>query len=147
MRLIHVPLTDKEAVCAAAQSVVLLSVDRLRLAKRRWRGIAEDGAEFGFDLEKPLRHGMAFLIADLTLYRVAQLPEPVIEIEAPSTPGEFARLGWMLGNLHFPVEVRPESLRVCDDPAIRQMLLREQIAHSFSEAIFIPLAGAHSHGN
>ncbi len=147
MRLIHAPLTDDEANCADTQLVVLLIVDRLRLAKRRWRGVAEDGAEFGFDLEKPLRHGMPFFKADSTLYRVAQLPEPVIEIEAPSTPGEFARVGWMLGNLHFPVEILPKTLRVCDDPAIRQMLLREQIAHSFSEAIFIPLAGAHSHGN
>ncbi|NBV86418.1 MAG: urease accessory protein UreE [Verrucomicrobia bacterium] len=147
MRLIHAPLSEEEADCATTQRVVHLSVDRLRLAKRRWRGVAEDGTEFGFDLEKPLRHGTPFFKADSTLYRVSQLPEPIIEIEAPSAPGEFARLGWMLGNLHFPVEILPKSLRVSDDPAIRQMLLRERIAHSLSEAIFIPLAGAHSHGN
>ena len=27
-----------------------LRVDRVTLAKRRWRGSAEDGCEFGFDL-------------------------------------------------------------------------------------------------
>ncbi len=36
---------------------VRISADRLTLAKRRWRGIADDGREFGFDLAAPLADG------------------------------------------------------------------------------------------
>ena len=41
--------------------VILLSVDRHTLARKRWRGVASDGSEFGFDLENSLKHGAAFL--------------------------------------------------------------------------------------
>jgi hypothetical protein len=41
---------------------VRLIADRLTLTKRRWRGAAEDGRKFGFDLEGPLIHGTSFLL-------------------------------------------------------------------------------------
>ena len=36
---------------------VTLSAERRQFLKRRWRGIAEDGTEFGFDLETRLTDG------------------------------------------------------------------------------------------
>ena len=145
MRLIHAPLNTDEL--SGSRSLIPLHTDRLRLAKSRWRGTAQDGCEFGFVLEKPMRHGTFFFQTDAALYQVVQLPEPVIEFTLPTAPRESTRLGWLLGNLHFPVEILPSIVRVSDDPAIRQMLLREGIAHQITEALFQPLAGAHSHGN
>jgi urease accessory protein len=145
MRLIHAPLNTDEL--SGSRSLIPLHTDRLRLAKSRWRGTAQDGCEFGFVLEKPMRHGTFFFQTDAALYQVVQLPEPVIEFTLPAASGESTRLGWLLGNLHFPVEILPATVRVSDDPAIRQMLLREGIPHYFLEALFQPLAGAHSHGN
>jgi len=145
MRLIHAPLPAHELL--GSRSLIFLHTDRLRLAKSRWRGTAQDGCEFGFVLEKPIRHGTFFFQTAEALYQVVQLPEPVIEFTLPTAPRESTRLGWLLGNLHFPVEILPSIVRVSDDPAIRQMLLREGIAHQITEALFQPLAGAHSHGN
>ena len=39
---------------------ISLTVERRVLAKRRWRGQAEDRTDFGFDLQAPLRHGICF---------------------------------------------------------------------------------------
>ncbi len=142
MRLIHGPLSHS----VVGDAVVRLEVDRLRLAKRRWRGFAEDEAEFGFDLEAPLRDGDVFYHSGTHAYVVRQLPEPVIEVACPDAPAAAARLGWLLGNLHFPLEIRRGVLRVCDDPALRQMLAREGWQHQIVEAVFQPMAGSHSHG-
>ena len=42
---------------ATAFAKISIPIDRYTLAKRRWRGVAEDGREFGFDLEAPLADG------------------------------------------------------------------------------------------
>ena len=42
------------------QNEISLTVERRVLAKRRWRGQAEDGTDFGFDLISPLRNGICF---------------------------------------------------------------------------------------
>ena len=142
MRLIYAPLLD-----AHLEGVpVLLKVDRLQLAKRRWRGVAADREEFGFDLERPLIDGALFFTDGPVYYRIEQLPEPVIDIPCPEGPLHAARLGWLLGNLHFPIQLLPDRLRIADDTAIRQLLKRESIAYTALESVFHPFAGAQSHG-
>jgi urease accessory protein len=123
-----------------------LRADRHTLAKCRWRGQAADGREFGFDLAAPLAHEACFFIDGETHYVIEQQPEPVLEI-ALATPGDAARLGWQIGNLHLVVQVLPAALRVADDPAAAQMLARENIAFQRRDAVFQPLGrgGAHHH--
>jgi len=123
----------------------LLHVDRLTLAKRRWRGTAEDGTEFGFDLAAPLTDGAAFHASAHTVYVIAQQPEPVLEIALIPRPAPVARLGWAIGNLHFPIQVTEEVIRVPDDPALRQLFEREKIPFTARESVFIPFAKAHRH--
>ncbi len=123
-----------------------LSVDRLTLAKRRWRGVAEDGAEFGFDLTTPLPDGAVFRATENAVYVIAQGAEPVLEIALISRPAPVARLGWAVGNLHFPIQVTDEVIRVPDDPALRQLFEREKIPFTECERVFIPFAKAHQHG-
>ena len=144
MRLIHAPLST--ACLEQTDAVVLLQLDRLRLAKRRWRGTADDGMEFGFDLELPFRDGTLFYRDGGAVYRIQQMPEPVIEIACPADPLGAARVGWLLGNLHFPLELQGGRLRVADDPAVRQMAGREGLEHFFCDAVFQPVAGGHTHG-
>ena len=121
-------------------------MDRLTLARRRWRGVALDGTEFGFDLEHPLADGDVFHQSDTAFYRIAQQPEPVLEI-ALSSPLDAAQTGWKIGNLHFQIAVTAQTILAPDDPAIRQMLEREHIAYRPASAIFRPLGGGHSHGH
>jgi urease accessory protein len=126
---------------------VRVPVDRNTLAKRRWRGIAEDGKEFGFDLAEPINHGAHFFAVGDNYYVIEQQPEEVLEIPV-TTPEQAARVAWNLGNLHFGVEVLPNAVRVAPDPAVQQFLAREGVSFQRVQAIFRPLsAGAHHHSH
>lgn len=133
----------------AQQSIIRLPVDRLLLAKRRWRGVAEDGREFGFDLQNALPDGATIFTTETTSYVLAQKYEPVLELSLSETglhdPAQAARVGWLIGNLHFQIEVTPEVVRVMDDPAVRQMFEREGLPYTACKRVFHPLAGGHHH--
>jgi urease accessory protein len=132
---------------APGEARVPLFVERMVLAKRRWRALAEDGREFGFDLVRPLDDGDAFFRADGAVYVLAQKPEPVLEIFTGTAPGRAAQLGWMIGNLHFPLAIETDVLRVPDDPALRQLFERENVPFTACEAVFKPIRAAHSHSH
>jgi urease accessory protein len=120
-------------------------VDRLALSKRRWRGVAEDGREFGFDLDAPLSNDAPVFQSDSAVYVIAQKFEPVLEVALAADAPAAARLGWIIGNLHFPLEVAGAVVRVADDPALRQLFEREHIAFTACKRVFHPLSGAHHH--
>jgi urease accessory protein len=128
------------------EQIVVLTADRATLGKRRWRGVAEDGREFGFDLDEVLSHGSAFFREAGKCYVISQAAEPVLTIEIGQDPTRAAILAWQIGNLHFPIEVTTSTICCADDPAIRQMLQREQIAWRQATAVFRPFAGTgHAH--
>jgi urease accessory protein len=128
---------------------ILIPIDRHTLAKRRWRGLADDGREFGFDLEAPLPDGAAVFRNDTAVYVIAQKYEPVLEVRSSEfgggQTGQAAKLGWMIGNLHFQIEVIGELVRVVDDPAVRQLFERERIPFTACKRIFHPLSVGHRH--
>ena len=132
-----------------ARSRLALSVDRLTLQKRRWRGHAVDGAEFGFDLEHALADGDVFFQSAAAVYHLAQRPEPVLEIPLGADPAAAAQLGWRLGNLHFPLALAEDKnvALAVDDPAVRQMLAREHLTFTPAERVFRPISGGHPHGH
>jgi urease accessory protein len=133
----------------SSRQKIPLWVDRHTLAKRRWQGSADDGADFGFDLETPLHHGDIIFETDTAQYVLSQKPEPVLEVPL-GEPVEAARTAWSLGNLHFPIEVRSQSIRVVDDPAARLCLERDHIPFKSVTDIFHPIkaiAQGHSHGH
>ena len=131
---------------AADEQIVMLTVERATLGKRRWRGVARDGREFGFDLDQAMAHGAVFFRERGTCYVIEQAPEPVLEIELGRESGRAAVIGWQIGNLHFPVEVAGEAIRCPDDPAIRQLLRREKIAWRTMVAVFRPISsGGYAH--
>jgi len=124
---------------------VLLRVDRATLAKRRWRGMAEDGREFGFDLKQPINHGAHFFAEGKDHYVIDQTPEEVLEIQV-TTVEQAARVAWSLGNLHFGIQVLASAVRVTEDPAVLQLLSREGIAYERVRCVFQPYSsGDHHH--
>lgn len=141
MELIHHALPEQNP----ALPTVRIPVERLTLAKRRWRGVAEDGREFGFDLEAPLADHAAIFQSDTATYVLAQKYEPVLEVALGTDSPTAARLGWMIGNLHFQIEVAGEIVRVVDDPAVRQLFERERITYTACKRVFHPLSGGHHH--
>ena len=138
--IIRAPLAD----AAASLAVIALPIDRFTLAKRRWRGKAADGREFGFELERPLRHGDAFFATDTHVYRIEQTPEPLLKV-ALGSANQAAATAWQIGNMHCPIQVAADHLLVEDDPILRQVLEREGVAYETTTGVFQPLGGSSGH--
>ncbi|MDE0577339.1 MAG: urease accessory protein UreE [Opitutales bacterium] len=132
-----------DEACADSPSVSL-KVERRVLAKRRWRGQAADGTDFGFDLSAPLKHGDQFHFANEQRYQIEQLPEQVFKVAYPD-PREAAHRAWQVGNLHFPAQFTDGYLLVENDLAIRQMLERNDIPFEEAEEVFQPVVAAAGH--
>ena len=123
---------------------IALNVERRVLAKRRWRGQAEDGMDFGFDLQAPLRHGVCFHSEQDRNYVIDQKPEAVFRVPYPNQQ-EAAHRAWQVGNLHFPAQFTETYLLVEGDLAVRHMLDRNQIPFEESIEVFQPVMAASNH--
>lgn len=132
MLIIYAPLADSDP----GLPEVALRVGRRTLAKRLWRGVAEDGVEFGFELETPLRHGSAFCQTSEVRYVIAQEPEPVLEIALDLPSSAVAGIGWVVGNLHLEFSSEATRLLTPDEPAARQLFERIQISYRPIIAVF-----------
>ena len=115
LQLIHAPIASLNQ----ALPEVALTVERLTVAKRIWRGVAADGPRScGFELERPLRHGETFWQSDRARYVIAQQPEAVVEISHRSSASSAAAgIGWAVGNLHL--ELKRGARRGCSRPTSR----------------------------
>jgi urease accessory protein len=134
MQLIHAPV----ATADARLPEILLAVERTTLAKRIWRGRAADGAEFGFELERPLRHRDVFFQTIAARYVIDQQLEAVVEIALQIAPSAAAGIGWAVGNRHLELSAEPHRLLALDEPAVRQLLERLQVPYQQTTAIFRP---------
>ncbi|HSI85673.1 MAG: urease accessory protein UreE [Candidatus Methylacidiphilales bacterium] len=133
MQIINRMVSDKSQRPEAEQ--IKLIAERSLFLKRRWRGHAEDGTEFGFDLESRLRHGSVFHQTELADYIICQQAEQVYQVSLQNDPAFAALAGWKIGNLHFPVQITEGWLRTLPDPAISQLFERE--GWSFEEVIVV----------
>jgi len=134
MQLIHAPLGSPNL----GLSERAIRVDRQKLSKRLWRGVAEDGQEFGFELERPLKDGETVWETAAARYCVRQEPEPVLEVSLDLPASAAAGIGWAIGNLHLELSAEATRLLAPDDPAVRQLLERLGIAYRESTAVFRP---------
>ncbi len=115
-----------------------LFAERRLFLKRRWRGVAADGTEFGFDLESRLKIGGVIHRTETADYVVWQEPEPVYVVRLASVESA-ALLGWQIGNLHMAVEIKDGEIRAQHDSAVRQLLEREGHAFMEKSVVFQPL--------
>lgn len=130
----------RQAVATPHRSltVVILRVERVTLAKRLWRGTADDGTEFGFELDAPLKHGDTFHETTTGRYVIEQLAEPVVEISLNIPASAAAGIGWAIGNLHLELSAEPTRLIAPDEPAMRQLLERLKVPFRQTSAVFRP---------
>ena len=142
MHLIHHLLAASSDLSIDRQ--IILAAERRQFLKRRWRGIAEDGTEFGFDLEDRLADAGVIFQHDGNDYIVRQLPEVVYRIPFAG-PAQAALAAWKTGNLHLPVQILEDAILVLHDEAMGQLLEREGWDYSEPEVIFTPMkAMAHT---
>jgi urease accessory protein len=121
-----------------ATEQIELVAERGMFLKRRWRGAAANGTEFGFDLETRLIDGCVFHQTDSHDYVIRQEMETVYQL-SPATADDAALMGWNIGNLHFPVQITDGAIRVTRDPAIQQLIEREGWAFNEVSVVFNPL--------
>jgi urease accessory protein len=131
-------ITATVAAPDSALPEINLHVDRITLAKRLWRGAAEDGTEFGFELAAPLKHGDAVFQSATARYVILQQAEPVVEISLAIAPSAAAGIGWAVGNLHLELQAEPTRLLASDEPAVRNLLARLNVPFTATTAIFRP---------
>lgn len=136
MQLIHRMLAPEPSL--PPERRVPLHAERRQFLKRRWRGTAEDGTEFGFDLAERLVDGCVIFLRDGTEYTVRQLPETVYRLPF-ATPADAALIAWKTGNLHMPAQILDDAILVLHDPAMAQLIEREGWDFSEPELIFTPM--------
>lgn len=141
MHLVQTPVLQPDPALAE----IPVRVERITLAKRLWRGAAEDGAEFGFELAAPLQHGDVVRQTAAARYVVEQIPEPVVEIPLDLPPSAAAGIGWAIGNLHLELSAEPARLLAPDEPAVRRLLERLGVPFRPATAVFRP--GRFARGN
>ena len=141
LQLIYAPIVSPDLALTGIE----LTVARLTVAKRIWRGTAADGVEFGFELERPLRHGDTFWQTATARYVIAQQPEAVVEVSLAVAPSAATGIGWAVGNLHLELQAESTRLLAPDEPAVRQLFERLQVSYQPTTAIFRP--GRFARGN
>ena len=142
MHLIQRMLAEKSDLPESRQ--IILAAERRQFLKRRWRGSAEDGTEFGFDLESRLTDGCVILHNNGSDYIVRQLPETVYRIPFENA-SHAALVAWKTGNLHMPAQIADDAILVLHDEAMAQLLEREGWAYTEPEVLFTPMkAMAHA---
>ena len=142
MHLIQRMLAEKSDLPESRQ--IILAAERRQFLKRRWRGSAEDGTEFGFDLETRLTDGCVILHNNGSDYIVRQLPETVYRIPFENA-SHAALVAWKTGNLHMPAQIADDAILVLHDEAMAQLLEREGWAYTEPEVLFTPMkAMAHA---
>lgn len=104
----------------AVDRVVLDADDRNR---RRIVLTGEKGTQVLLDFERPvtLRDGDGLVLEDGSIVQVCGQPESLIEI-TPSSPQDFVRLAWHLGNRHTDVQIVGEKIRIRYDHVLEEML-------------------------
>ena len=134
MNLVRAPLDTPDASLAE----VALHADRRDLSRRIWRGKADDGTEFGFELESPLHHGQTFAQTAKERYVIRQNPEPLLEIPLDVAADAAAVIGWAVGNLHFAIEAQSHRMLALDDTGLRQTLDRLGVHYQAVTEVFRP---------
>jgi urease accessory protein len=126
------------------------AVDTLTLAysdrhRRRIRLAADSGQAFLLDLPRAchLVEGDGLELADGGYLRIRAANEPVLEIEAGSSP-DLLRIAWHLGNRHLPLQVVGARLRIRADYVIADMVVGLGGRITRLEAPFDPEIGAYA---
>jgi urease accessory protein len=143
------------AVLPAGRASVLPCIDALLLdydQRQSPRGLhaALRGTQVEMALTQPvrLRTDDRLVLDDDTLIEIVARPEPLYELRA-ANPSDLARIAWMLGDRHLPVDISERRLRVRRDPVIESLLSNAAVKIVAIDAPFEPeggaYAGAHNH--
>lgn len=121
---------------------LLLNLDQRR--SRSGHVFTVTGMCIELDLEAPvwLRTDDALVLEDARLIEIVAEAEPLLEVRATDLPA-LARIAWVLGDRHIPVQILGNRLRLRRDPTVRALLLDLAAKVTEIEAPFDPEGGAY----
>jgi urease accessory protein len=144
-RVVSILCKSEVDAAKVADRVVLDADDR----QRRRIVLTGEKGEMLLDLDKPvaLRDGDGLLLDDGSVVAVGGQPERLLEI-VPSSPRDFVRLAWHLGNRHTDVQIVEGRIRIRFDHVLEEMLRGLGATVTPLDAPFDPEAGApHGHAH
>jgi urease accessory protein len=126
-----------------AADTLVLNLDQRRT--HRGHVFTLKGTCIEFDLEAPvwLRTDDALELEDGSLVDIVAEAEPLLEVRAADVQA-LARIAWILGDRHVPIQILRTSLRLRRDPATQALLSRFAIKVAEIEAPFDPEGGAYA---
>jgi urease accessory protein len=146
------------SISAAGSWNAAMAIDRVTLdaddrTRRRIVLTGEKGTQVLVDFDKPvsLRDGDGLVLEDGSVVLVAGEKEKLAEITA-SSPREFVRLAWHLGNRHTDVQIEGLRIRIRRDHVLEEMLRGlgakvSQIEAPFDPQATVPHNHSHDHGH
>jgi urease accessory protein len=106
--------------------------------------------EFAFEESPALATDDALVLDDGRIVEIVAAPEPLIEARL-ADPVALARLAWLLGSRHVPVQIFANRLRMQPNAAIETLLKEREAKSAVIEAPFepdrAPDAGHAHHGH
>ncbi|HWE76634.1 MAG TPA: urease accessory protein UreE [Stellaceae bacterium] len=105
---------------------------------------AANGESFLLDLAEAthLKHGDGLLLDDGAIILIQALPEPLLEIGAP-TMTMLMQIAWHLGNRHVPTQLCGDRLRIRTDHVLAEMVYQLHGTVTTICAAFDPEGGAY----
>lgn len=128
---------------ATVVDTLLLDYEQRQRPQGEHRGLR--GTPVAFALSQPvhLRTDDCLLLDDGSLIEVVARPEPLLEVRTGHLP-DLARIAWMLGDRHVPVEITERRLRLRPGPAVEALLEEAGARFIRIEAPFEPEGGAYA---
>jgi urease accessory protein len=125
----------------AATAIDRVTLDADDRQRRRIVLTGEKGTRALLDFDRPvtLRDGDGLVLEDGSVVLVSGIPEPLAEIVA-SSPRDFVRLAWHLGNRHTDVQIAGDRIRIRRDHVLEDMLRGLGARVTAIEAPFDPQA-------
>lgn len=137
----------------AATAIDRVTLDADDRQRRRIVLTGENGTRVLLDFDKPvtLRDGDGLVLDNGAVVLVSGLPEPLAEIAA-SSPRDFVRIAWHLGNRHTDVQMAGGRIRIRRDHVLEDMLRGLGATVTTIEAPFdpqgtVPHSHDHPHGH
>jgi urease accessory protein len=137
----------------AATAIDRVTLDADDRQRRRIVLTGEKGTRVLLDFDKPvtLHDGDGLVLDDGSVVLVSGMPEPLAEITA-SSPRDFVRLAWHLGNRHTDVQIAGKRIRIRRDHVLEEMLRGLGATVTTIEAPFdpqgtVPHSYDHEHGH
>jgi urease accessory protein len=137
----------------AATAIDRVTLDADDRTRRRIVLTGEKGTRVLIDFDKPmtLHDGDGLVLEDGSIVCVCGKPEELAEVTA-SSPREFLRLAWHLGNRHTDVQIEGLRIRIRRDHVLEEMLRGlggkvTTIEAPFDPQATVPHSHSHDHGH